>query len=134
VVQLHEYSHVYLKIHILLELKELHIPLCEVRLCCYRKLQPLTRSLPSRHSQWHLNILIPITYYLTSNSPVSFGILPFLNTSFCYDRIVTSPLYPIQFWDLPFPHYREHEKIFSLLFQLAFSDTQSEVLMLNKAQ
>jgi len=49
--------------------------------------------------------------------------------------IVTTPLYPIQFWDLSFPRYREHEKIFSPLFQLALSDTQSEVLMLlNKAQ
>ena len=109
--------------------------MCEVRLCCYRKLQPLTRSFQPRHSQWQLNTLIPITHYLTSNSPVSYGILPFLNISFCYDCIVTTPLYPIQFWDLSFPLYRQRDKTFFSLFQLAFSYTQSEVLMLlNKAQ
>jgi len=108
--------------------------MCEVRLCCYRKLQPLTRSFRSRHSQWYLNILIPITHSLTNNS-VLFGILSILNSSFCYDCIVTTPLYSIQFWDLSFPHYREHDKIFSPPFQVAFSDTQYEVLiLLNKAQ
>jgi hypothetical protein len=109
--------------------------MCKVRLCCCPKLQPLTRSFQSSHSQWQLNTLIPITHHLTRKSPVSFGILPFLNISFCYDCIVTTPQYPIQFWDLSLPHYSEHDKLFSPLFQLAFSDTQSEVLiLLNKAQ
>jgi hypothetical protein len=58
--------------------------MCEVRLCYNRKLQPFTRSFQSRHSQWHLYILKPITNYLTSNSCVSF-VQNFLNTSFCYD-------------------------------------------------
>jgi hypothetical protein len=86
VVQLHEYSHLYIKIQIVLELQQLRTPVkCEVRLCCYRKLQPHTRSFQSSHSQRHLNILMPITHYLTRNSPVAFGMLSFLNTSFCYD-------------------------------------------------
>lgn len=110
--------------------------MCEVRLCCYRKLQPLTRSFHSKHSQWHLkhsDTCNSLSYqqfsYLIWN-PVLFKY--FILLWLC---IVTTPLYPIQFWDLSFPRYREHNKIFYRLFQLAFSDTQSEVLMLlNKAQ
>jgi hypothetical protein len=110
--------------------------MCEVRLCCYRKLQSRTRSFQSSHSQRHLNILMPITHYLTSNSPVSFGILSFLNISFSYDFTLFLHHYiPSGSGICPSPVIKSMTRFFSPLFQLAFTDTQSEVLMLlNKAQ